>query len=123
VTDGLGNPLKFILSSGNRNDICLAQDLLETFDLQNKLIIADKGYDSDKFVRWVEARGGIVVIPSRITNNVQREIDTDTYNERHLIENLFLKMKNHRRFATRYEKLAHSFRAVTLLAACFIWLL
>ena len=52
VTDGLGNPLRFLLSSGNRNDICMAQALLEPFDLNGKLILADKGYDSDKFVRW-----------------------------------------------------------------------
>lgn len=122
MTDGLGNPLKFILSSGNRNDICLAKDLLEDFDLQGKLIIADKGYDSREFVEWVEGRGGIIVIPSRATNREQRNIDKHTYNERHLIENLFLKMKNHRRFATRYEKLACSFYAVTLLVASLIWL-
>lgn len=122
VTDGLGNPLKFILSSGNRNDICLAQELLEPFDLHGKLIIADKGYDSEKFVKWVEERGGIVVVPSRITAKRPRDIDKHTYNERHLIENLFLKMKNFRRFDTRYEKLASSFRAVTLLAASLVWL-
>ena len=67
VTDGLGNPLRFLLSSGNRNDICMAQALLEAFDLNGKLILADKGYDSDKFVRWLEGQGGIVLIPSRIT--------------------------------------------------------
>ena len=33
--------------------------------------LADKGYDSDKFVRWVEERGGIVVPPSR--SNQQRK--------------------------------------------------
>ena len=65
-TDVLGNPLHFLLSSGNRNDICVAQALLESFDLNGKLILADKGYDSDKFVRWLEERGAIVVIPSRI---------------------------------------------------------
>lgn len=59
VTDGLGNPLRFLLSSGNRNDICVAQALLEPFDLNGKLILADKGYDSDKFVRWLEEQGGI----------------------------------------------------------------
>ena len=32
------------------------------FDLNGKLILADKGYDSDKFVRWLEERGGIAVI-------------------------------------------------------------
>jgi len=123
VIDGLGNPLKFILSSGNRNDICLAKELLEPFDLTGKLIIADKGYDSDKFVKWVESRGGIVVIPSRITAKNPREIDRHTYNERHLVENLFLKLKNHRRFSTRYEKLACSFAAVTFLAAILVWLI
>ena len=120
--DGLGNPLRFILSNGNRNDICLAQDLLEPFDLQGKLILADKGYDSDKFVRWVEARGGIVVIPSRITAKKPRNIDKHIYNERHLVENLFLKLKNNRRFATRYEKKAVFFRAVTSLACILVWL-
>ena len=114
--------MRFILSSGNRNDICLAKALLEPFDLHGKLILADKGYDSDKFVRWVEKRGGIVVIPSRVTAKHPRDIDRHIYNERHLIENLFLKLKNHRRFATRYEKLACPFLAVTYLAAALVWL-
>ena len=66
VTDGLGNLLRFLLSIGNRNDICMAQALLKPFDLKSKLILADKDYDSDKFVRWLKERGGIVVLPSRI---------------------------------------------------------
>lgn len=122
MVDGLGNPLRFILSSGNRNDICLAKALLEPLDLQNKLILADKGYDSGKFIRWIEKRGGIIVIPSRVTARHPRDIDRHIYNERHLVENLFLKLKNHRRFATRYEKRAASFLAVTLLAAALLWL-
>lgn len=123
VTDGLGNPLRFLLSSGNRNDICMAEMLLEPFDLRGKLILADKGYDSDKFVRWVEERGGIAVIPSRITAKEPRNTDWHTYKERHLVENLFLKLKNNRRFATRYEKKAIFFGAVTLLACILFWLL
>jgi transposase len=122
VTDGLGNPLKFMLSSGNRNDIKFAQKLLEPFDLQGKLILADRGYDSQELVDWIEERGGIVIIPSRITNRVQREIDRDEYNERHLVENLFLKLKHNRRFATRYEKKAIFFRAVTALVCVLVWL-
>ena len=114
--------MRFVSSSGNQNDICLARELLEPFDLRGKLIIADKGYDSYEFIKWIEERGGIAVIPSRITNRIQRKIDWHTYNERHLVENLFLKMKNSRRFATRYDKLACSFMAVTLLVACLAWL-
>ena len=121
VTDGLGNPLRFVLSSGNCNDICLAQTLLEPFDLHGKLIIADKGYDSDKLVRWIEERGGIVVIPSRVTAKNPRDTDWHIYKERHLVENLFMKLKNRRRFATRYDKMAASFMAVVLIAAILVW--
>ena len=67
LTDGLGNPLHFLLSSGNRNDICLAREILEPFELTGKLVLADKGYDSDKFIRWIKERGGIPVIRKRLT--------------------------------------------------------
>ena len=123
VTDGIGNPLRFLLSSGNRNDICLAREILEPFALTGKLILADKGYDSDKFVRWIKERGGIPVIPSRNSARQPRETDWHTYKERHLIENLFLKLKNHRRFSTRYEKKAVCFHAVVSLACIFLWLI
>ena len=123
VTVGLGNPLRFLLSCGNRNDIGMAQALLEPFDLNGKLILADKGYDSDKFVRWLEERGGVSVIPSRIIAKHPRKTDWHTYKERHLVENLFLKLKNNRRFATRYEKKALYFWAVVCLACILVWLL
>lgn len=123
VTDGLGNPLRFLLSSGNRNDICLAREILEPFALTGKLILADKGYDSDKFVRCIKERGGIPVIPSRNSARQPRETDWHTYKERHLIENLFLKLKNHRRFSTRYEKKALCFHAVVSLACILLWLI
>lgn len=115
--------MHFILTNGNRNDIRMAKELLEPFDLHGKLILADKGYDSADFVAWIEARGGIAVIPSRITNHEQREIDQVIYNERHLVENLFLKLKTNRRFATRYEKKAIFFQAVTCIACILVWLL
>ena len=123
VTDGLGNPFRFLLSSGNRNDICAAQARLEPFDLNGKLILADKGYDSDHFVRWLEERGGIVGIPSRIIAKHPGKTDWHTYKERPLVENLFLKLKNNRRFVTRYEKTALCFHAAVCLACILVWLL
>lgn len=101
----------------------MAQALLEPFDLNGKLILTDKGYDSDKFVRWLEEQGEIAVIPSRITAKRPRKTDWHTYKERHLVENLFLKLKNNRRFATRYEKKALYFHAVVCLACILVWLL
>ena len=43
----------------------MAQTLLEPFNLEGRLILADKWYGSDKFVRWIEERGRIVVIPKK----------------------------------------------------------
>ena len=97
VVDGPGNPLRVLLTPGNRNDICYGQKLLEPFDLRGKYIIADKGYDSDEFVYWLEERGAIVVIPSRKTAEHPRDIDRHIYMERHLVENLFLKFKYSRK--------------------------
>ena len=111
-----------MLSPGNRNDICYAQKLLEPFDLRGKFVIADKGYDSDKFVHWLEGHGAVVVIPSRKTAKHPRDIDRHIYMERHLVENLFLKFKTHRRCDTRYEKRASLFFAVTLIAAILVWI-
>ena len=101
----------------------MAQMMLEPFDLREKLILADKRYDSDIFVRWIEERGGIPGIPSRITAKHPRNTDWHIYKERHLVENLFLKLKHHRRFATRYEKNALYFHAVVSLACILLWLL
>jgi len=122
VVDGLGNPLFFMISPGTRNDIVYAQELLAPFDLRGKKILADMGYDQEAFCEYIRQRGGEVVIPSRITNRIQREIDEHEYKERHLVENLFQKLKNRRRFATRYEKLDTSFFAVVTLAAILLWL-
>ena len=93
---------------------------MKSFDLNGKTIIADKGYDSRKLIKYIEERGGRALIPSRKNAHVRRKVDIYEYAERHLVEKLFLKMKNRRRLATRYDKLASSFLAVTLLAAILI---
>lgn len=85
-------------------------------------MIADKGYDSDRFVHWLEERGAIVVIPSRKIAKHPRDIDWHIYKERHLVENLFLKLKVHRRFSSRYEKRAYLFLSVALLASILLWI-
>ncbi|MDE7218546.1 MAG: transposase [Oscillospiraceae bacterium] len=91
--------------------------------MRGRLILADKGYDSAKLVHWVEERGGIVVISSRVNAKHPRHTDRNTYKECHLVENLFLKLKNNRRFATRYEKKALYFHAGVCLACSLVWLL
>ena len=122
VVDGLGNPLQFLLSPGTRNDIVYAQEILEPFDLNDRKVLADMGYDQEAFCEYIRQRGGDPVIPSRVTSRIQRVIDEDEYRERHLVENLFQKLKNHRRFATRYDKLDINFTAVVNLCFILVWL-
>ena len=80
------------------------------------------GYDAEKFCEYIRRRGGIPIIPSRVTNRIQRELDEHEYRERHLVENLFQKLKNRRRLATRYDRLAVTYKAVVVLAGIMEWL-
>lgn len=104
-------------------DIVLAgRDLPERFGLRGKYVIAGRGYDSGRFVHWLEECGAFVVIPSHKIAKHPRNIDWHIYKERHLVENLFLKFKAHRRFSTRCEKRACLFLAVALLVSILLWI-
>ncbi|NHO19624.1 transposase [Acetobacter oeni] len=45
------------------------------------------------------------------------------YKKRHLIENMFAKLKDWRRIATRYDRCAHTFMSAIRIAASFIFYL
>ena len=51
TVDGLGNPLRFVLSGGHRHDITHAYDLLAGFDFDR--LIADRGYAAEHFVDYL----------------------------------------------------------------------
>jgi len=122
VVDALGNPLKLLLSEGQESDIRNAPPLLCTLSIKGCVINADKGYDSKDFVEWLKLYGAIPNIPSRETNREQRECDWWMYKERHLIENFWQKIKQFRRVATRYDKLAKSFLGFVYLASVLVLL-
>ena len=122
VVDALGNPLKLLLSEGQESDIRNAPPLLCTLSINGSIVNADKGYDSNDFVLWLESIGAIPNIPSRETNKEQRECDWWLYKERHLIENFWQKIKQFRRVATRYDKLAKSFLGFVYLASVLVLL-
>ncbi len=95
ATDALGNAIRFILTGGQRNDITQAEQLIE--NLFPDYVLADKGYDADKFVLLLQQRNSKVVIPSRVNRKLQRVIDLELYKERHLIECCIGKLKHFRR--------------------------
>ena len=85
--------------------------------------MADKGYDSDALIETIEASGAQAIIPSRSNRATQRKTDWHRYKARNLVERFFNRLKQFRRLATRYDKLACRFNAFLLLACVYIWLL
>lgn len=118
----MGNPLKFILTPGQGADIKQAEALLEPYDAE--AVIADKSFDSDGFIAYVEQeKGAKAVIPSRRNRKEQREIDENLYKDRNKIERLFSRLKHYRRVATRYDKTARNYLAFVYLASTITLLL
>lgn len=103
-------------------DISSASKLLEGIPLNGCFVLADKGYDSKRLVAQIGEEQGTAVIPSRRLNRIQREYDRKMYRCRNVVERFFNRMKQFRRFATRFEKTAKSFLALVHFAAVFVTL-
>jgi transposase len=91
LVDALGNPIKFLLSPGNEHDIIQTEEL--TKEPANTKLLADKGYDSKKFVDYPGMKNCTAVIPSRSNSKEKREINKDLYKKRRLVENLLQQNK------------------------------
>ncbi|WP_158228845.1 IS5 family transposase [Chitinimonas sp. BJB300] len=120
AVDAVGLPIKFILTGGQAADIGQAIPLV--MGLSAGACLADKAYDSDAFLMWLEARGIKAVMPSKANRKEARACDWWHYKERHVIECLFGKLKYFRRIAMRYEKKAINFMGMLTLAATLLWL-
>ena len=121
LVDGLGNPLKFTLTSGQRDEITQAEAL--TKNVHNSTVVADKGYDSSAFVASLESKGCEIVIPLRKNRKVKRDYDKHLYKERHLIECFFGKIKHFRRIFSRFDKTAMVFMGFLNFVGALVWLL
>ncbi len=71
--------------------------------------------------RWLESHGGEAVIPPNPTRKHPHSYDAEVYKSRNLIERMFCRLKDFRRIATRYDKLARNFLSAALIAAIIIW--
>jgi transposase len=120
IVDALGNPIRFILTPGQRHDVTQAQAL--TQNIQGSFILADKGYDSDDFIEFLQDKGCQPVIPPRKNRQNPREYDQHLYKERHLIECFFNKIKHFRRIFSRFDKIATVFTSFLQFASTLIWL-
>ena len=81
------------------------------------VFVGAKGFDSDELRQLIEDNGSLACIPPRLNRTSHRWCDPEFYRKRHLVENIFQRLKYWRRVATRYEKLASTFLAFSTLAS------
>jgi len=82
-----------------------------------KRLLADRGYDADWFREALEDRGIAACIPARRGRKKPARHDTLLYKQRHRIENLFARLKDWRRIATRYDRCEELFLCAICIAA------
>ena len=96
-------------------------------------VIADKAYSSGTIRRQLRSRGIAAVIPEKSDTIAARErrgsrggrppkLDTGLYKDRNVVERSFALAKQWRALATRYDKLAITYRAAVTLCAILTWL-
>lgn len=119
LVEGLGSLARFCLTGGQVGDSPQALPLLD--NLKPDSLSADKAYDADSLLAHLRAKGIQAVTPPRRNRLIQRPFDAHLYKNRNLIERFFCRIKQFRRVATRYDKLAERFASFIALAAA-IWL-
>jgi transposase len=121
IVDANGLPVQLALTPGEAHDNRLCAQLLTGLQtgLQPKtMLLADRGYDAD----WIRA----LVTQQDAWANIPRKnpvcFSPYLYRARNLVERFFNKLKQCRRIATRYDKLAANYLAFVKLASIRIWL-
>jgi len=120
LVDALGNPLRFLLTPGQRHDVTQAQSLIKGY--KNAFVLADKAYDSDELILYIKDNQNVSVIPPKSNRLILREYDKHIYKERNLIECFFGKIKHFRRVFSRFDKRANTFLAFLYFVGMLIWL-
>lgn len=103
------------VTAGNVSDITMAETLLAEVD-DCRYVLADKGYDSDKLRTKIKEKGAKPVIPGRKSRKKPIRFDKLRYKFRWMVEAVFCRLKDFRRVATRYDKLARNFLSTLAIA-------
>lgn len=72
-------------------------------------VVRDRGYSSDPWRAAIRNAGAVPVVPAHPTHKAAPPRDPRPYRRRHLVENLWAKLKEWSALATRYDKTAESF--------------
>ena len=122
AVDAYGLPIDFEITGGEVHDCKIAPEFFAKLPDADYLI-ADKGYDSEELRDLVRARSSVPVIPRKSNSKTGNDdIDWGLYKYRHLVENIFARLKHFRSIATRYDKLKRNYASLIALACGYLWL-
>lgn len=143
LTDGKGRPLVLLVAPGQGGDAPMLPHLMGQLRINRvgpgrartrpERLRADKAYSSRAIRQHLRDRGIIAVIPQpsdQIGHRKRRgsaggrppTFDADDYRGRNVVERSFCDQKQWRGIATRYDKLAITYRGGAVLRAITIWL-
>lgn len=110
------------MTGGEASDYAAAEPLMKIPVAKPRALLADKGYDGDRFRESLLIQGILPIIPPRSNRKAPEHPDYRRYKDRYRIERMFGKLKQQRRIATRYDKTILSFESFLNLAAVRLWL-
>jgi putative transposase len=143
VCDGHGLPLVVLIGPGHAHDSPMFAVLMDQLRVPRasrgrprtrpQAVLGDRAYSSRANRAHLRSRGICAVIPEKSTQSDHRRrrgsrggrpvgFDAQKYKTRNVIERSFNTIKNWRGLATRYDKLALTYRAAAILAAICAWL-
>jgi transposase len=120
LADAKGRLIAILLTGGEAHDDPVAKRLLRRFETADHML-GDAAYDGNELRNEFQESGTRPVIPNRSNREQRFRFNKHLYKERRRIENAFCRIKDFRRVATRYDKLARNYLASVCLAAALIW--
>ena len=122
AVDSYGLPIHFTVTGSEVHDSKEASNLVAALPKVG-YVIADQGYGGQALRAQIIDQGATLVLPRKRNSTVgNSDIDWCLYRYRHLVENIFARLKHFRAIATRYDKLRRNFKGTLALACAFLWL-
>jgi transposase len=120
LADAKGRLIAILLTGGQAHDCPVARRLIDRVEPAERLL-GDKAYDGNELRDKLDQRGTKPVIPNRTSRKCPFPFSKHLYKMRWRIESAFNRLKDFRRIATRYDKLARNYLASVCLAAALVW--
>lgn len=122
IADPHGRPRVLCLTGGNTHDSVPAKAMFALV-APTVRVLADAAYDSAPLRNWLAEKNVKAIIPNRSNRKEPFPFDAATYKRRNVVERSFCRLKDFRRFATRYDRLAETFMATAcIVAVTAFWL-